>query len=376
MEKSHQKRSCFNCDKEIRSEPIYCPNCGQKVDNNNLSLKAVLTEFYENYLSFDTRLGRSVVPFLFQPGTLTKRFIKGKRVSFVNPFRFYLIVSIFFFFTLGLLVEKQLNVSTKGVFEVGTSAKDGSQLDRESFNELAQVLDSVEMENEELSQEVLDSLLKEKGLDQVIKVEKDKSKTSSTANTKLFTERKQGYGFNLNVSKFKVIDKYKFDEGYSDRQLLDSLGADVDSLSDFKQLMALQAMKLYRSDKKIVMRFILGNLSFALLFLIPLLALLFNLFFYKSRMLFVEHLIHSVHLHTFTLFVYALSFLLIYYLSWSQLLWGAFLISAIYLIVSVFKIYKRKVISSLIRIIGVGFSYYVIWVIVLGLSVSVSFLVF
>ena len=106
-----KEKHCFNCKEKLTSNDSYCFNCGQRVDDNNLTLKAVFHEFIENYLSLDTKIGRTILPFLFQPGELVSEFIKGKRVNFVNPFRFYLFISIFFFFVLGMLVDKTVKKS-------------------------------------------------------------------------------------------------------------------------------------------------------------------------------------------------------------------------------------------------------------------------
>ena len=88
-----------------KKRDVYCRNCGSKVDDNNFIFKAIFHEFIENYLSFDTKMGRTIFPFLFRPGYLVAEFIKGHRASYVNPFRFYLLISIFFFFVLGVFVD-------------------------------------------------------------------------------------------------------------------------------------------------------------------------------------------------------------------------------------------------------------------------------
>ena len=92
--------NCLNCQNEIQDGGKFCSNCGQQVDKNNLKLSVVLKDFFENYISFDTRFGRSIIPFLFKPGYLTDKFEEGKRKNYANPFRLYILTSILFFTTL------------------------------------------------------------------------------------------------------------------------------------------------------------------------------------------------------------------------------------------------------------------------------------
>ena len=245
--------SCYNCNYKLGEETNFCPNCGQKVDNNNLTLKAVFFEFYENYLSFDTKMGRSVVPFLFIPGKLTKKFIDGKRVSFVNPFRFYLVISILFFYSLGTVLNDSFsrNSTQKSEFSKKITEEVDKAKKTKELRELSQILDSIQpIDSLQLDQINYDSLLKANGLSETISFEVDNDSTD-----KEIKKKKKSVFLNIDdsnisfdLSDFKTVKKYRHDFEYSNTQLLDTVGVNSDSVSEFRYTILSQAMKLYRSD--------------------------------------------------------------------------------------------------------------------------------
>lgn len=63
-----------------------------RVPARELALDAV-----EDGLSLDSRVGRTVAPFLFRPGFLTLEWTAGRRARFSSPLRLYLLTSFVFF---------------------------------------------------------------------------------------------------------------------------------------------------------------------------------------------------------------------------------------------------------------------------------------
>lgn len=124
------------------------------------------------------------------------------------------------------------------------------------------------------------------------------------------------------------------------------------------------------------MRFVFGNLSFAFLFLIPILAFIFMLFFRKDKKVFVEHLIHSLHIHSFSLFLYGIGFIVYYFTTLKAVLLIIFLITVIYWFFFIRQVYKRGVWSSLLRLSLSGIVYYLIWAFTLPFGLIISLLLF
>lgn len=80
----------------------YCPNCAQANSTKKLSLKDFFDEFFSNVLSYDSKLLKTLGALLLRPGKITRDYIEGKRVSYTNPFRFLLSLSIVYFLLMGL----------------------------------------------------------------------------------------------------------------------------------------------------------------------------------------------------------------------------------------------------------------------------------
>lgn len=386
------KRSCLNCKHQLEESALFCPNCGQKVDNNNLRLGVVFREFSENYLSLDTRIGRSILPFLFKPGQLTKEFLLGRRKSFANPFRLYIIMSLLFFSLVGILLNKRIDAqaNNKQVAEETAIEALNNNADAVNFNIPEQVKADLVKQIDTLR--VLDSL----GLlnDTVIRNEylKNLISTSISRNEhdSLTPDQKKGAivrlnnnknsGFNFNTKKFAKVAKYRFNRNYTDQELLDTLFPEKFD-SRFRHFLAFQSMRLYRADSKVATKFILGNYSLSMFLLIPMFAILLRLMFRKNKIPYVGHLIHSLQLHTFTFFIYsvALGAILLFepqeaYAALLLLLF--FLISIVYILISFKRVYKRGVISTFFRWLFVGMFYYFLWFVVLTLDLIASFLLY
>ncbi|MEL6483574.1 MAG: DUF3667 domain-containing protein, partial [Bacteroidota bacterium] len=75
----------------------YCPNCGQANSTKRLVLKDFFDEFFHNLINYDSKLLKTLYALLIKPGTITKDYIAGKRMSYTNPFRFLLSLAFLYF---------------------------------------------------------------------------------------------------------------------------------------------------------------------------------------------------------------------------------------------------------------------------------------
>lgn len=87
---------CQNCGTELTGP--YCRVCGQKDIDFHQSLGHVLHEIIETWLHLDHSFFHGIYNILFRLGKTTQEFNAGKRARHVPPFRFYLVVSLLFFF--------------------------------------------------------------------------------------------------------------------------------------------------------------------------------------------------------------------------------------------------------------------------------------
>jgi hypothetical protein len=85
---------CLNCGES--AGPLFCGHCGQAIDDHRSPLLTLIGEALQEALSLDGRLLQTLAA-LRRPGVLTRRFLEGKRASFLSPVRLYLFTSVALF---------------------------------------------------------------------------------------------------------------------------------------------------------------------------------------------------------------------------------------------------------------------------------------
>jgi hypothetical protein len=96
-------RPCLNCGDPTVG--YYCPTCGQKKVDVRVSLRRMLGETLEDELYLNVLLPRTLGALFFRPGHLTREYVQGRIVRYIQPFRLYLVSSILFFVLLPWLAN-------------------------------------------------------------------------------------------------------------------------------------------------------------------------------------------------------------------------------------------------------------------------------
>ena len=95
MNQTLEKKLCKNCNSELVG--LYCSECGQK-NIENFTFTELVKDFFDNIFSLDSRLFQTLKFLIIRPGFLTNEYWSGKRITYLPPFRLYLLTSILFFF--------------------------------------------------------------------------------------------------------------------------------------------------------------------------------------------------------------------------------------------------------------------------------------
>ena len=74
----------------------FCSECGQK-NIDNFTFSKLVTDFFDNIFSLDSRFLITLKLLIIRPGFLTNEYWSGKRIAYLPPFRLYLLSSILFF---------------------------------------------------------------------------------------------------------------------------------------------------------------------------------------------------------------------------------------------------------------------------------------
>jgi len=81
---------------------LYCSQCGEKrLQAHDFAVSHLVEETFEGFLHADTRFLRSFKYLLLRPGFLSAEFLRGRRVPYMKPLGFFLIINLLYFLTLG-----------------------------------------------------------------------------------------------------------------------------------------------------------------------------------------------------------------------------------------------------------------------------------
>lgn len=97
---------CSNCHAPLTGE--YCTACGQRHEPHIHTVTHFAAEAFESISHADSRLWRTLWYLLTRPGFLTREFFAGRRVSYLPPFRLYLVISVLFFLVAGVPKDAEI----------------------------------------------------------------------------------------------------------------------------------------------------------------------------------------------------------------------------------------------------------------------------
>jgi hypothetical protein len=384
IEKKRRSNSCNNCGSSLHEDYNFCPVCGQANTDNNVTFYTLIKEFVDNYLGLDSKLAHSLVPFLFKPGALTNRFHEGKIKHFIHPVRLYLVMSLFYFFTISYLLSDFNLKDLSDDSEITTAS-----LDALRDNDRLKVLsDSVKMAliEDSLTQkysgivsfsQLLDSLEADFSEDFI----EDTKVSLSTV--ELPTSEDEEW-----VDK---MHRFARDRRMPDSVFWDSLqgnGGNIEGnfLSPNQKVhVYTQTRKIFENDEGFK-GFVLGNLPLMMFILIPLFAGVLKFVYVRRKHLYIKHIVHALHIHSFAYLLYGLGLLIMYKIvtkntfpAWdidaARAIIGVvfFILTSTYAYISFLKVYKQGWFKTLIKFNIVGFVYAFFLQIFFYLEIFISF---
>jgi hypothetical protein len=100
-----QDKTCLNCSHVV--DQRYCPNCGQENTETRKTFHHLFIHFFEDLTHYENAFWKTIGNLLFRPGSLTKVYLSGKRMSYLAPIRLYIFISFVTFFLLSVLPESE-----------------------------------------------------------------------------------------------------------------------------------------------------------------------------------------------------------------------------------------------------------------------------
>jgi hypothetical protein len=263
--KQRKEKSCLNCNATINGR--YCSICGQENLEAQESVWHLIVHFFNDITHFDGKFFSSVKYVVTKPGFLSSEYVAGRRMSYLNPVRFYVFTSFIFFLILFSFFVKEENLKLEEKDVVTMSSQDSIKL-QENLKGLDTTLQKSILKKGKLSS-LLDSARKNSSND-----------TFSFFRVSKYRDRKE---FD-SLDKLGLVKEGFFKRGFIDKQF--------------------HMKEKYGNDKVKVLNALVDailHLIPQILFLtLPFFALILKLLYIRrTKYYYVAHIIFTIHFYIF-----------------------------------------------------------------------------
>ncbi|HMP93362.1 MAG TPA: DUF3667 domain-containing protein [Phnomibacter sp.] len=284
--KFRHQTNCLNCGAEVQGP--YCHLCGQPNTEPKESLTALLQHFVYDVTHFDSKFFSTIRNLLLRPGLLTREYLRGRRMAYVNPVKMYIFTSAAFF-----LLTYIVAPAPKGL----ENSKELTEL-LEKRNRLA--TDQARAANMEVKRAYEDSIYQVDSLLIAIEASGMAAKievVDSATRMKLKPELTDKQKFiNFGDNQFTTVDQYLKHQEALPKAKRDGW------LQKYLSTQSLRVNEKYKGRQKefaaAFTDYFLHSLPKLMLIALPLLALVLYLLYFRHRQHFnfVAHSINVLHL--------------------------------------------------------------------------------
>lgn len=273
---------CQNCEHVVQDR--FCPKCGQENIETRKSFSHIFSHFIKDFTHYDNKFWKTIFYLFFKPAALSKAYISGKRLRYLDPFRLYIFISFITFLSLSLFV------------------------DTNSESDNTQVVTQVK-ENNVPS---IDSLhIQEKGIDGLTKIGLITQDNNDTIK-KILKESDLTHAKEIHTKEVHAKennDKGLFKLGYKNLAELDSLqktGSEnlEEHTTKYWFLKKWLSVEEERTEKEIFTDFKMSfskNFPKMIFLYLPVFAFILYLFHDKKRWFYFDHGIFTLHYFSFLL---------------------------------------------------------------------------
>ena len=337
-------RNCLNCNNDITPGDVYCSNCGQKASEPQLSVKALVANFFSNVFNLDSKFINSFIS-LFVPGRYTIDFVAGKRVKYYSPGRVMFVSMVIFFFLLATVISRMGQTDRWG------------KINEEAWRAKMEIK-----------------------YDSIVRFYEDESQSSSIIQDSIKAALFEKVDTNKTIH-FTSSDK---DTSGIDFEIFDLLNMPEEEfftknkINNKNTQFILRQLKKSAKDVKGTVNFMIGNLSWMFLLMALSLAALMKLLYIRRRHYYAEHLIFQMHFMSFGIVMGSIFLIItLFKKEFDQNIFIGFtLLSAIYLFIALKRYYQQGFLKTTIKYIILLFGYLFSFVTFVLLISAVSFLLF
>ncbi|WP_394975078.1 DUF3667 domain-containing protein [uncultured Croceitalea sp.] len=353
---------CLNCGHPLDMSDKYCPNCSQANSTKKLVIRDFFDEFFSNLINYDSKLLATLYAMLVKPGTITKDYINGKRISYTNPFRFLLTLAFLYFLMVSYggaflnLDDLKLDEKVRQTGPLSFSFDDNKtpeeikndsiKVEKELDN-LFSSLDSIKTNNPEIGEGIkgLDSLgyyIRQK------EIEGKKEDSLMNANPKAYYK---------NLKENSDSDFYDNMEFFFTMLRKDSISSYADAKAKYNIDGSLKTKLAFNASRSMLRAWrqpgswlndTISKLPFVIFFFLPIFTIFISVVYIRKKHTYTDHLIFSFHNQSLLFILLILSWIIDIIFDWSTS--GLFLlIFGIYLFQAMRKFYGQGFFKTSIK---------------------------
>ena len=262
----------------------YCPQCSQKNHDGRVSFREFMAEAVATIFNLDNRIF-STLRAITVPGKLTTDYFEGKQVRFYHPLRLFLFTGLAL---ISILTVRYRQGEGFAQMEKVSEEMETGHLHKQKFERL----DSIRLVfNNELgdpvARQAVDSFAARAGILDYPKEEND----SSSLGINMFSGKIKGVKVStrdlMEMAPDDLLEKYKV-EGFWNRMFVS------------RSMRAMRGMNEYLLS-------LFGNGIWMMLVMMPLMALVLKLLYFRKPFLYFEHFVFNLHLHAAMFLLLALT---------------------------------------------------------------------
>jgi hypothetical protein len=259
---------------------------------------------------FDSKIFKTIIPLMFSPGRLTLEYIAGRRATYINPLRLYIVTSLVFFIALAFSELGEDLVITDGESEGVKSRQTIAQIDTASpGQEVLESATTAEADEIVRFQSMLDSL-EAKQANGFPVPDQSIVTLQEALSDGIIQDEERGLFIN-DQDEFHVT----LDDGAEWHPISNPIDYDLDVSPELNQeinnyLWQLKG-KLYevQDDPTDLIDEVLDKFPQLMFLLLPIFALLLKIVYIFKKRYYMEHLITALHSHSFIFLSLLLVFL-------------------------------------------------------------------
>lgn len=339
---------CANCHAPLNGE--YCATCGQRHEPHIHTVGHFVGEAFESISHADSRLWRTLWYLFSRPGFLTREFFAGRRVTYLPPFRLYLVLSVLFFVTIGL--------GGSGETPVDPLEKKPTAADVAELNQLADEVERGSLGSAtDAARERVARQLRDAAAAQAAQLPDGQSASAdaapeASAATKPFKSK-----------EIDIMTGEGVQEGIADfcKEFRSGTSGDPAQLTSDQRRVLRWCNRYDVEGFSAVGKTLAHNIPRAMFVFLPLLALCMKLLYWRPKRYYVEHLLFMVHNHAFVFLVSTVCMLIglvpVVGDYVALLYWAAFFYMAWYIYRAMRNVYGQKRWLTVLKYLAMGFAY-------------------